>query len=188
METTRKISIGSINGVRKGFKGIVARVRMARIAGIARVAKVEENDAGTYTKFVGEFHAWNKDGEAVVAPVAYFPDAAQVLLSAALESDAGSGVEFAFDFFAVPKTGGTGYDWEVVPLIETRKSDPLGALLQQVQAPLPPLNPAPEPQPGAAGEGGDAPESSDNTPVAEGDKAETTAPETAPAKATRRKK
>ena len=132
METLRKLSIGGINGVRKGFKNVKERTHVARIVGIARVPKVEENDGGTYTKFIGEFKAWNSEAAEFIAPVAFFPGEAESALIDALAGDGGHGVEFAYDFFIVPAQNRLGYVWETLPLVSVRKSDPLGALLAQV--------------------------------------------------------
>jgi hypothetical protein len=98
MEMTRKISVGGINGVRKGFKGITAPTILARVVGIARVTKWEDGDAGTYCKFTGDFSAWNKDGKGYRAPAVFLPEPAQSLLATAVDADeSGNGVEFAFD-------------------------------------------------------------------------------------------
>lgn len=133
----KKISVGGINNVRKGFKGIVERTIMGRIVGIARMAKWEEGDLGQYAKFIGDFLAWNKDGEQFAAPVCFLPEPAQSMLASAVQGDeSGNGVQFAFDFVAAPDENSvTGYQWQAVPLLEVRVSDPMQEVLKAINAP-----------------------------------------------------
>jgi hypothetical protein len=180
MEMTRKISVGGINGVRKGFKGITAPTILARVVGIARVTKWEDGDAGTYCKFTGDFSAWNKDGKGYRAPAVFLPEPAQSLLATAVDADeSGNGVEFAFDLVAVPNANSaTGYSWEARPLMEMRVADPMAALLAKINV----VHAAPETKPdtqpetppaddagkGGEQEPGDAPLGSENPAPARG--------------------
>jgi hypothetical protein len=132
MKLLRKISIGGINGVRGGFKGIEGRVLVMVIAGITTSykEKVSEN-MGTSYAFNGEFRAINSDGEECAASVAYLPEPAQGLLKAQLDGlgDAAGSVEFGFKFYAVEdETAIKGYSFECVPLQEARPSTALSAL------------------------------------------------------------
>ncbi len=133
MELANKITIGGINKVRKGFKGVTERKHVARIIGIARTAdlKPSENMADSY-KFGGEFRAYNSDGEEFASAVCYMPDPAQSLLATAVENDkTGAGVQFGFDFYIVPREDvPMGYSYEIKPLMEAKPSDALAALAQ----------------------------------------------------------
>ncbi len=130
MNIVNKITIGSINGVRKGFKDVVARRHVARIIGIARSADLKQSEnMGDSWKFIGEFRAWNQKGEMFTSPVCFLPHEAQATLKAAVEADkAGAGVEFAFDFYIRPDDkAALKYVYETHPLIEVRASSALAA-------------------------------------------------------------
>ena len=137
MELVTKISVGSINKIRKGFKGVTERKHVMRVIGIARSAelKVSENMADS-KKFVGEFRAWNSEGEEFSSPVMYIPEPAQSLLASAVEADGHNGIQFGFDFFIVPNENvPIGYNYEIKPLMESKPSDALSALISHVGAP-----------------------------------------------------
>lgn len=160
IEVLRKLSVGIINGVRKGFKGIKAPTYLARVAGIVRAGKPEEGDAGAYVKFIGEFRMWNREGKEYGGPVALLPEPAQAALVAALANDTGSGIEFALNLIAVPNEAGTHYTWQVGWLVEPRKSDPLAELLAGLgEAPAIAADTPPAP--------GDAPTPGDTPPAAD---------------------
>lgn len=139
MEISKKISIGGINGVRKGFKGVKEVTFVGRIYGIARSAVQEEGANGAYWKFTGDFRAINGDGEEFISPVCFLPSPADGLLGEAVAGDKmGGGVQFAFDFYVEPREDvAIGYAYRVKPLIEQAKSDPLAALSQQITVALP---------------------------------------------------
>lgn len=137
MELVTKISIGSINKIRKGFKAVTERKHVMRVVGIARSAelKVNENMADS-KKFVGEFRAWNSEGEEFSSPVMYIPEPAQSLLASAVEVDGHNGIQFGFDFFIVPNENAPiGYNYEIKHLMESKPSDALSALISHVGAP-----------------------------------------------------
>ncbi len=137
MKIAKKISIGKINGVRKGFKDVKSRRKVARILGIAREAilKVSENMKDSYC-FVGEFRGINEAGEVYVAAECYMPEPAQGLLHAAVENSGGSPVEFGFDFYLVPSPDAVlGYEFETEALMEHRPSNALAELEARIAAP-----------------------------------------------------
>lgn len=137
MELVTKISVGSINKIRKGFKSVTERKHVMRVVGIARSAelKVSENMSDS-KKFVGEFRAWNSEGEEFSSPVLYIPEPAQSLLASAVEADGHNGIQFGFDFFIVPNENvPIGYNYEIKPLMESKPSDALSALISHVGVP-----------------------------------------------------
>ena len=141
MEITRKITIAGINGVRGGFavkEGDPVSL-IARVMGLARRVEVKTTTYGDSLKFVGEFRAINADGEEFAGPVIYLPKPADELLSAALVEAGEKGVQFAFDIFieSVPKKTplDRGYQFKVKPLLDTKPSDPLAAMMAALPAP-----------------------------------------------------
>lgn len=138
MEIARKISVGGINGIKRGFKGIEVLTFVARIIGIARSAKVEEGDNGAYVKFGGDFQATNMDGEVITAPVMFLPEPASSLLENAVKSAEGGDVRFGFDIFVEPNESvAIGYNYKVKPLLEVKPSDPMADLMKSIEAPVP---------------------------------------------------
>jgi hypothetical protein len=136
MQIARKISVGSINGVKSGFKGIKEPTLVGRLVGQAMGVSAHESEKGTYQKFKGEFRAINADGEEIAAPVMYLPSPAQEMLADAINAADGKAVAFGFDIFAVPNpTAVLGYEYKIKPLLETAPSDPV----KQLMAGLPPL-------------------------------------------------
>lgn len=136
MKLLRKISVGGINGVRGGLKGIKGRVRVMTVAGIARDYKEKTNEnMGVSYGFSGEFRAINVDGEECAAPVVYLPEPAQGMLKSQIDAiDGEKSVEFGFHVFAVEDASAIkGYVFELEPLMETRAS----TALEQLTANLP---------------------------------------------------
>ncbi len=131
MQIITKITIGGINSVRKGFKGVEAKKHVARVIGIARSADLKPSEnMGDSFKFGGEFRAWNEKGEEFAGPVCYLPEPAQGMLNAAVIGDkSGAGVQFGFDFFVRPdEKSAVGYVYETHPLMDSKPSDALAAL------------------------------------------------------------
>lgn len=136
----KKISIGLINNVRKGFKKVTAPKLQGRIYGVARSAKLEETDNGAAYKFTGDFRAINADGAEFVAPVLFLVGDAQNKLALEVAADkTGAGVEFAFDFITVPDAGKPlGYAWETPAIFEPVTADPFHSVHAKLKAhPLP---------------------------------------------------
>lgn len=134
MKIARKITIGSINGVRGGFKDIKETKRVMDIFGIARsyTTKTSENMGVSYA-FEGEFVAVNQGGEEFRAPVSYLPEPAQSMLKSGIDSGGGS-IEFAFRFFVEPDESlPMGYRFEMESLLEVKDSDAISALKGKVE-------------------------------------------------------
>ena len=140
----KKITLGSINGVRGGFKmgqffdEKTKGKLVMRIVGIARSAdlKASENMGDSF-KFNGEFKAWNAEGEQFISPVCYLPEPAQGMLHEAISS-ASEGVEFALDIFlSYNETAIKLYEFAVVPLVEVRQSTALESFASAVTDAVP---------------------------------------------------
>lgn len=142
MNLMKKMSVNGMNGLRGGFKGVTEQRHVGRIVGIAHEVDYKESQTmGISKRFTGEFRGINEHGEEFAAPVCYLPAPADGLLEAAVNAAEGKGVNFAFDFFVVPNaTSILGYDWKVKPLLDTRPSDPLAALMGSI----PPMLAAPK--------------------------------------------
>lgn len=133
MKLLKKITIGSVNGVRGGLKDIKGRVLVIVIAGITGAYKEKTSETmGTSYAFLGEFRAINMDGEEAAAPVAYLPEPAQSMLKTQIDdlvNSGGGNVEFGFKFYAVEDdTAIKGYAFECEPLMEAKPSNALGHL------------------------------------------------------------
>lgn len=174
MQALKKITIGTINGKRGGFtvkEGDADRV-VGRIFGRVDSVATKSSNYGDYLRFAGMIKAINEDREESFSPVLILPSPADSLLAAALEKDeAKMGVQFAFDIVlrAMPKKNPTdrGYEFIVMPLLDTEANDPLKAM----QAALPPLPPAAKQQ--AALPGTEAPKAEEaqaDAPTAEAKK------------------
>lgn len=137
MELLRKITIGGINNVKKGFKGITEKMLVARVIGVAQGYDVISHaQYGDSYKFTGEFRAINSDGEESAAPVIYLVKPVDEMLVAQLKAAEGKPVQFAFDIHVVPDEGSErGYQYRVTPLMETKPSNPLAELMASLPAP-----------------------------------------------------
>lgn len=133
---SRKLSIGVINNVKNGFKGITERQLVGRIYGIANKADVGEHATnGAFYKFKGEFRAYNAEGQEYISPTCFLPSPADGMLAAAIAAagEANAAVKFAFDFFVVPdEKVAIGYVYETIPLLETRPTDPFAELMGEI--------------------------------------------------------
>lgn len=134
---SRKLSIGVINNVKNGFKGVTERQLVGRIYGIANKVEVGEHATnGAFNKFKGEFRAYNSEGQEYISPVCFLPSPADGMLAAAIAAagaDANAGVKFGFDFFVVPdEKVAIGYVYETIPLLETRPTDPFAELMGEI--------------------------------------------------------
>lgn len=141
MKILKKITVGSINGVRGGFvarelfginqDGSCAntRVTLMTVIGIADGFKEKTSEnMGTSYGFTGQFKAINKDGEHCVGPVLYLPEPAQSLIKQSLEGGALS-VDIGFVVDAIRNdTSIKGYDFELKPLEAPKSSSALEAL------------------------------------------------------------
>jgi hypothetical protein len=134
MEILRKMSVGAINGVNGGFKDVTETRHVARIMGIVRGVETKETNIGRSYKFTGEFRGINEHGEEFSSPVCYLPNPADSMLVEAFTAANGQQVGFAFDVFVTPKpkrnSVDLGYEYKIKPLLETKPSDPLAALME----------------------------------------------------------
>lgn len=148
MQILKKISIGAINNVRGGFKAMSLfglrpdpenkegpaisdreRVTVMRVAGIVSgYAEKTSETMGVSYAFKGEFKAINKDGEESVAPVCFLPEPAQSMIKTTLD-DGATSIDIGFKVDALRNDDSVkGYDFVLMPLIEPRPSNALGAL------------------------------------------------------------
>jgi len=142
----KKISIGSLNGLRGGFKkeSVTAEPMLAaRIYGRADSFEAKDGGAmGVSFKFVGDFLGVNQYGEITSSPVCYLIAPADGMLVAALKNNEGKGVEFGFDFMVVKNdTAVLGYEYKVKPILETTAAEPLLAIQSKITAPPIPVKP-----------------------------------------------
>lgn len=124
----RKITIGTINGVRGGFKNVQGEFLAMSIIGEAQSFKEHTSETmGVSYAFNGEFRAKNREGVEYVGPVCFLPEPAQGMLHAALDQEERvGGIRFAFDFLVVEDdTAIKGYRFECEPLVEPKPSDAL---------------------------------------------------------------
>lgn len=141
MKILKKITVGSINGVRGGFvarelfninsdgTSAKTRVTVMTVIGIADGFKEKTSEnMGTSYGFTGQFKAINKDGVPCVGPVLYLPEPAQSLIKQSLEGGALS-VDIGFVVDAIRNdTSIKGYDFELMPLEAPKSSSALEAL------------------------------------------------------------
>jgi hypothetical protein len=109
-----------------------------RIVGIAEKTSTGETTFGSFTCFHGSFRGSTIDhdtGEVKTyrSGKCFLPDIATSLLSAAVDAN-GGGVEFAFDIGIKKADNPMGYEYTVVPIIETRADDPLEKLSASLPA------------------------------------------------------
>lgn len=134
----KKITVGSLNNVRRGFKGIEEQQFVARIYGSASGCTVEDGQLGSFTKFTGQFKGVNAEGEVTIAPVCYLVAPADTLLREAITAAEGKAVDFGFDFHVVPNESAVlGYEYRVKPIIEVKTSEPMLALEASFSSPPP---------------------------------------------------
>lgn len=167
MQIAKKITIGTINGIRGGFAcnwtegkpETQAAFLAGRIIGIARSVDAKQTTYGEAARFTGEFRAINQDGEEIAAPTLYLPSPADGLLKSAIVEADGGAVNFAFDIYVQPtpkkQPGDRGYEYVIKPLLETKPSDPLAELAKALPAPA--IKPKQEQLPGVATEAAQAP-------------------------------
>ena len=130
MNVAKQITVGTLNGVRKGFKGVTEETHVARIYGIARAVEDGEHPQnGPWVRFLGDFKGVNQDGEVTIAPTCFLTSPADGILRAAVVAAEGRDVQFGFDFYVVPHdTAVLGYVYKVKPMMELVASDPMKAL------------------------------------------------------------
>ena len=108
-----------------------------------------ESDYGPWTKFRGDFQGINLlTGEECRSRACHVPDLMGDDIVAALKIEGNTAVEFAVDITVSPMNSAQGYSYEVVPLVDVARDDPLDRLraLVDEKAPLKQLS-APDPEP-----------------------------------------
>lgn len=109
-----------------------------RVVGRAMGFKVGNSEYGQWVAFTGDFRATVfATGEMFQSSKVFLPDSVTGVLQAAL-ANSNAGADFAFDIGVEPATTPTGYSYTIKSLIaQTPESDPLAALLAQVNAVAP---------------------------------------------------
>lgn len=145
MQILKKMSVATLNSIRGGFKDVTETRLVGRIFGIVSGVETKETTIGASLKFTGEFRGINGDGEEFMAPVCYLIEPAAGMLAAAFAGAEGRPVNFGFDIFVSPKEKRSpvdlGYEYQIKPLLETRASDPMLALMSSANAPAIPAKP-----------------------------------------------
>jgi hypothetical protein len=166
MEILRKITIKTAGGFSIArIKEVMEAAKLAegasvdllKIVGISTSAKTGQTDKGQFTKLMGEFAATDlTTGAMFQSQQCILPEFVGGVLGAALAGNS-SGVEFAFKIGARRKdTSVTGYEFVVLPLMESKSTDRMQALLAlagidptakpaALAAPTPAVDPAPTP-------------------------------------------
>ena len=103
-DLSRRLTIGSINGVRGGWPKPEAKRFVGRFAGRASFGEVKQTQFGEYTRFGGSFFAFNANGDRFESNYIILPEPAQGMVRAAVAGAAsnGGGIEFAVDVFIEP--------------------------------------------------------------------------------------
>lgn len=109
-----------------------------RIVGRAMGFKTGNTDYGQWVAFSGDFRATLfASGEMFQSSKVFLPESVTGMLQAALANST-AGADFAFDVGVIPATTTVGYQYTVTSLIpQDEKSDPLAALLEQVNSVAP---------------------------------------------------
>lgn len=139
----KKVSIATVCAAHKGFKTLEAATDVMRIMGLARAFEVGTSTYGEFFKFKGEFTAIDlQTQETAIGAVAFLPAPVDALLASTIRElgEGGKPVEFGFDIRVIPDDTEVGYHYEVKTLIESKPSNPMAALMNQLAAvPLPVL-------------------------------------------------
>lgn len=114
---------------------------VGRIFGVANGVKKGTNQTGDpYLGLRGSFEGRPADTEnydTVQSGVCYLPGGIAEMIAAAIESlpeDASPNVQFAFDLYTKKANNPIGYEWDTVPVIETKEADPLSAMRTAIEA------------------------------------------------------
>jgi len=141
----KKITLAEVAGLKRASGGFKPKVHfgaddnghfppflICRIVGVASSYKTGDSTYGPFLRFLGNFAATNNAGEVFRSPNAILPGPADELLKVAIDGADGKPVELAFDIIAIPDAGDRGYKYQVQPLMERAPSDPLDALMADV--------------------------------------------------------
>lgn len=105
-----------------------------RALGIAKTMRHGTGTYGDWVAFVGEFVAYNADGEEFRAPQLILPEPANSMLASAMEANPDTPVEVAFDIMVTFDKGERGYQYRCQPLMQVQQSDPLSALAESINS------------------------------------------------------
>lgn len=122
---------GAIKDEEGGLAGFPTFLGM-RALGIAKSMRHGTGTYGDWTAFLGEFVAYNADGEEFRAPQLILPEPANSMLAAAMEANPDMPIEVAFDIMVCYDKGERGYQYRCQPLMEVQQSDPLSALAESI--------------------------------------------------------
>lgn len=124
-------------------------VDLLKVAGESTGAVTAQTDKGEYTKLSGSFIGTDMTtGELYQSGVCILPQFVGAQLGAALLSNKGSAVEFAFLIQAKSKASSvTGYEFVVKPLMESKPTDSMARLMSLAGIDSAPKLSAPEGKP-----------------------------------------
>lgn len=105
-----------------------------RVVGIAKSMRTGTGTYGDWVAFVGEFMAYDRDGNEYRAPQLILPEPANSMLADAMTANPDSPIEVAFDIMVKHDKGERGYQYECRPLMKVQQSDPLLALANKLNA------------------------------------------------------
>lgn len=127
-----------------------AVVPLLKVAGLSTAAATGQTDKGSFTRLTGNFVGTDlTTGELYQSGQCILPEYIGAQLGAALLGGGGRAVQFAFEIGAKRKDDAiTGYEFTVKPLIESRPTDAMSALMKlagiEPKATLPEAPPAPQ--------------------------------------------
>lgn len=110
------------------------------LIGIAVKTRTGRTDKGDWCSFIGQFEATTPEGVVYAAPRCFIPQPFEDMLFSQLqtaqEADPKATVRFAVRVSVVPPTKGkpsaVGYEYRVMPLIESSDNNPLAQLRAEV--------------------------------------------------------
>jgi hypothetical protein len=129
----RKITIKNlgfgITDIKEAVKE-TGQASLAKIVGVTQTATPGQTDKGSFLKFGGSFKAVNNvTGEIFESSTCILPNFVAESMAAALENT--SELEFGLEIGArAVENSVTGYEFVVLPLVETKPSDKMQELLK----------------------------------------------------------
>lgn len=148
MEIVKKLTLRTMNlgkaVIRKNVTEEAPNASLAKIVGRTTAAQPVQSEQGESIRLIGDFTGVNLlTGEIFSSTVCFIPNfVAQPLANALTESDS---VEFAIEITAkFSEKSAVGYEFGVKPLLETKPTNAMQALLERSGVALPALT-APDP-------------------------------------------
>lgn len=105
-----------------------------RVVGIAKSMRTGTGTYGDWVAFIGEFMAYDREGDEYRAPQLILPEPANSMLADAMTSNPDTPIEVGFDIMVKFDKGERGYQYQCRPLMEVQQSDPLLALANKLNA------------------------------------------------------